>query len=42
MGGLDWAGLPIVVEMLGISDPEQLIAHLVAIRDHQNHNRSAE
>ncbi len=42
MGGIDWAGLPIVCELLGVSDPEQLITHLVAIRDHQNANRSAE
>lgn len=42
MGGIDWAGLPIVIEMLGVSDPEQLITQLVAIRDHQNANRSAE
>jgi len=42
MGGIDWAGLPIVIEMLGVSDPEQLITSLVAIRDFQNDNRSAE
>lgn len=40
MGGIDWAGLPIVCEMLGVSDPELLIFHLVAIRDHQNATRS--
>ena len=32
MGGIDWAGLPIVVEMLGIHDPESLIARLQVIR----------
>ncbi|MER2518573.1 MAG: hypothetical protein ABTR92_19615 [Candidatus Accumulibacter phosphatis] len=42
MGGIDWAALPIIVDMLGVADPEQLIHHLVAIRDHQNANRSAE
>ena len=35
MGGMDWAALPIVVEMLGVSDPETLIQQLAAIRDHQ-------
>ena len=40
MGGIDWAALPIVVEMLGIADPELLVTQLVAIRDHQNANRS--
>jgi hypothetical protein len=32
MGGLDWAALPIVVEMLGIVDVEMLVTQLVAIR----------
>jgi hypothetical protein len=36
MGGLDWAALPLVVEMLGVEDVEQLINHLVGIRNHQN------
>lgn len=36
MGGIDWAALPIVCEMLGIQDVETLIVQLVAIRDHQN------
>lgn len=36
MGGIDWAGLPTVCEMLGITDVETLITQLVAIRDHQN------
>lgn len=35
MGGLDWAALPIVVEMLGVRDPEILIAQLVTIRDQE-------
>jgi hypothetical protein len=34
MGGLDWQALPIVVAMLGISDPEDLIMQLVAVREH--------
>lgn len=34
MGGLDWQALPIVVDMLGISDPEDLIMQLVAVREH--------
>lgn len=34
MGGLDWAALPIVAEMLGIEDVETLIMQLTIIRDH--------
>lgn len=34
MGGqIDWAGLPVLAETLGIMDVEMLIFHLVAIRD---------
>lgn len=36
MGGLDWAALPVVVEMLGVQDVESLILALAAIRDFQN------
>lgn len=36
MGGIDGALLPIVVEMLGITDVECFVTQLVAIRDHQN------
>lgn len=35
MGGLDWAALPIVVEVLGVADPERLLHQLVAIREHE-------
>lgn len=33
LGGLDWAGLPIVAELLGYDDIELLVAQLMAIRD---------
>lgn len=33
MGGIDWCGLPIVCELLGVDDVDLLVAHLVAIRD---------
>lgn len=33
MGGLDWQALPIVVEILGITDIETFITQLIAIRD---------
>lgn len=33
LGGLDWAGLPIVVELLGVTDVEGFILRLIAIRD---------
>jgi len=36
MGGIDWAGLPIVADMLGITDIERLLVELCAIRDFQN------
>ncbi len=35
MGGLDWAALPIVADLHGITDIETLVALLVAIRDDQ-------
>lgn len=35
MGGIDWAGLPVVVEMLGIVDVGLLVEQLVLIREHQ-------
>jgi len=34
MGGIDWAALPVVAEILGIDDIETLVVQLVAIRDH--------
>lgn len=35
MGGIDWAALPVVAELFGISDIDLLIHQLVAIRDWQ-------
>lgn len=32
MGGLDWAGLPIVAELLGIDDIEALVHRLMTIK----------
>lgn len=34
MGGLDWSALPLIVELLGVQDPETLILNLTTIRDH--------
>ncbi len=34
-GAIDWAGLPLVAEMLGIEDLEILVAQLAALRDWQ-------
>ena len=34
MGGIDWAALPIIIEIYGISDVEVFVAKLNAIRDH--------
>jgi len=35
MGGIDWAALPIVAEMLGFDNIEVLITQLVALRDNK-------
>ncbi len=35
LGGLDWAGLPVVAEMLGIEDVESLVRSLITVRDYQ-------
>lgn len=36
MGGqIDWAGLPLVADLLGIDDLEILITQLAALRDWQ-------
>lgn len=40
MGGeINWAGLPLVADLLGIDDLELLIVQLAAIRDHQRKAR---
>lgn len=38
MGGIDWSALPIVADMIGITDLETLITQLVTIRDWQREN----
>jgi hypothetical protein len=35
LGGIDWNGLPLVCEMFGIEDVEQLVRDLVTVRDFQ-------
>ena len=35
MGGIDWAGLPVVTEMLGIEDVQELIGRLLVIRSYK-------
>ncbi|MCW7542019.1 hypothetical protein OOT46_29920 [Aquabacterium sp. A7-Y] len=35
MGGLDWAGLLLVVELLGVSDVEALLHRLHIIKTHR-------
>lgn len=35
MGGIDWAGLPLVVEHLGIDDVEGLLHRLLTIKLHK-------
>ncbi len=41
MGGLDWQALPIVIDMLGILDPEDLIMQLVTVREHSREKGSS-
>lgn len=39
MGGqIDWAGLPLVADLLGVDDLEMLITQLLTIRDHGREN----
>ncbi len=35
MGGLDWAGLPLVAEFLGVTDLEMLMHRLTVIKLHR-------
>ena len=35
MGGLDWSGLPLVVEQLGIADLDSLLHRLEVIKNHK-------
>lgn len=35
MGGLDWAGLPLAVALLGITDVEGLLHRLQVIKQHK-------
>jgi hypothetical protein len=35
MGGMDWAGLPLVCEMLGVTDAEALICRMQVIRNYK-------
>lgn len=36
LGGMDWAGLPVVAEVLGYDDLEILVTQLEAIRRFQD------
>jgi hypothetical protein len=33
---IDWSALPLLVELYGIDDVEQLLVQLIVIRDHMN------
>lgn len=35
MGGIDWSGLPYVVEILGVSDVEMLVHRLMVMKTHR-------
>jgi hypothetical protein len=40
MGGMEWAALETVAEMLGVEDVELFVVRLTTIRDWQNENRN--
>lgn len=42
MGGLDWAALPVICDLLGVSDPEMLIRQLLVIRERLNPSEANE
>lgn len=39
-GGIDWAGLPLVVQWLGVRDLDGLIHRLLVIKTHRPDNNS--
>jgi hypothetical protein len=39
MGGWDWQGLPVVVELLGVTDIEALIERLQTIKTYRRRQR---
>lgn len=34
-GGIDWAGLPLMIEWLGIDDIDALLARLLVLKTHR-------
>lgn len=40
-GGIDWAGLPIVVELLGVGDVERLLRRLKLIKNYRSPKEEA-
>lgn len=41
MGGLDWAALPVVAEILGVRDIEALVDGVTTVRDWQNNRNTS-
>ena len=41
MQGVDWDALPIVCEMLGVDDPDELIRQLLVIREFNDRRAKA-
>ncbi len=41
-GGLDWNGMPVVIEHLGIKDVEGLLHRLVTIKTHRPRSEESE
>lgn len=36
MGGLDWAGLPVIADWLGVQDMDDLLHRLAVIKAHRS------
>lgn len=35
MGGIDWAGVPLVFALLGVEDPEDVIHRMAVIKNYR-------
>jgi hypothetical protein len=42
MGGIDYAGLPLVAALLGFGDVERLLQQLLVIKAHKPHDNEDE
>lgn len=40
MAGIDWAALPLIIELLDHDDPEALVEDLITIREHMQREQA--